>query len=268
MSCHDEFAKSRRFSDYNIDLHDRGGAGGRKNPFNICDDAGDGDGDGDELGSFSGVRRGSKRLWIETEGSSSYDLFCDGDSDDGGSDGEMLNEVKNLFQGDGDDDYEEEEEEEDNNNQNHDNNDVEQECSSYYQNKELSSSNPSIKTNLTNPRETMYDNIDSNTRHYDINKFDLMPVSQVSDDRIKNINDCRHSNLSHNKHTLSSKSRKSRENSNIIRNNDKISYRKIENKSVNQNTDDLNNNNSSRSSRKNNRNICEELALLTAIETK
>lgn len=256
MSCHDEFAKSRIFSDYNIDLHDRGGEGGRKNPFNICDDAEEGEGDGDELGSYSGVRRGSKRLWIESEGSSSYDLFCDGDSDDGGSDGEMLNEVKNLFHGDGDEEEE-------------DNNDVEQECSSYHQHKEHSSSNPSIKTSLTNPHEITYGNINSNTGNCGINKFDSMPVSQVANDSIKIFNDCRHSNFSHNKHTLSSKSRKSRENSKIIRNNDKISYRKIENKSVHQNTDDFNdNNNNSSSSRKNNRNVCEELALLTAIETK
>jgi hypothetical protein len=252
LSCHDEFAKSRIFSDYSIDLHDRGGEGGRKNPFNICDDAGE----GDELGSFSGVRRGSKRLWIESEGSSSYDLFCDGDSDDGGSDGEMLNEVKNLFQGDGDDGEEEEE---------GDNNDVEQECSSYYQTKEHSSSHPSIKTNITNPHK-IHGKIDRNTGNYGINKFDLMPLSQVSNGRSKNINDCRHTNLSHNKHTLSSKSRKSRENSKIIRNNDKISYRKIEN----QYADDFDNNddNNSSSSRKNNRNVCEELALLTAIETE
>ena len=201
MSCHDEFARSRIFTDHTIDLHDRGGEGGRKNPFNICDDPLDGD--GDELGSFSGVRRGSKRFWIDSEGSSSYDLFCDGDSDNGGSDGEMLSEVKVLFQGDGE---EEEKEDGDNDNESHDCNDVEQECFFYYQHKELSSTSPSIKLNLTNPN-IIFDNIDRNTEQYGMNKFDSMPVSQVSKDKIKNINYCRHTNLSHDKDTLSSKSR-------------------------------------------------------------
>ena len=64
------------------------------------------------MGSFSGVKRGSKRSWVETERCLSCDLFCNGeDNGENDYDGSMFGGGggKVLFQ---DDDDEEEEEEE------------------------------------------------------------------------------------------------------------------------------------------------------------